>query len=175
MELQIGEWTIREWRQNDLPSLVRYADNCNVWINLLDQFPHPYTQADGEAWISRCEQQNPQTHFAIANSEEAIGGIGVVLQSGNQHRSAAIGYWLGEPFWNLGIMSLAARAITEYSFAEFDLVRIYTTVFDRNPASARVLEKAGYSFEGRLRKSAVKDGKLIDQLLYSILRDSSSP
>ena len=81
-----------------------------------------------------------------------------------------IGYWLAEPFWSRGIMTLAARAMTDYALAEFNLVRMYATVFDWNPASTRVLEKAGYSLEGRLRKSAVKDGKLVDQLLYAIVR-----
>ena len=171
MELQIGEWTLGEWREGDIPSLVRYANNRNVWINLLDRFPHPYTRADGDAWIALCARTAPQTHFAIASSEEAIGGIGVQLQSGNQRRSATIGYWLGQPFWNRGIMTLAARAMTEYAFARFDLVRIYTTALDWNPASARVLEKAGYSLEGRLRRSVVKDGKLVDQLLYAIVRE----
>ena len=171
MELQIGEWTLRDWRESDIPSLVRYANNRNVWINLLDRFPHPYTRADGEAWIALRAKAIPQTKFAIANSKEAIGGIGIELQSGNQRRSAAIGYWLAEPFWSQGIMTLAAGAMTDYAFAEFDLVRIYTTVLDWNPASARVLEKAGYSLEGRLRKSVVKDGKLVDQLLYAIVRE----
>ena len=157
-------------RESDIPSLVRYANNRNVWINLRDRFPHPYTRSDGEAWIALCAETAPQTHFAIANSEEAIGGIGVELQSADQRRSAEIGYWLAEPFWNQGIMTLAVRAITEYAFAECDLVRIYTTVLDWNPASARVLEKAGYRPEGRLRKSVVKDGKLVDELLYAIVR-----
>ena len=171
MELQIGDWSIREWRESDLPSLVRHANNRNVWINLLDRFPHPYTRPDGEAWISLCAEAVPQTHFAIANSEEAIGGIGVELRSGGQRRSAMIGYWLAEPFWNRGIMTLAARAMTEYAFAEFHLVRIYAPVLDWNPAPARVLEKASYSLEGRLRKSTVKDGKLADELLYAIVRE----
>ncbi len=68
-------------------------------------------------------------------------------------------------------MTLAARAVTEYAFTEFDLVRIYTTVVDWNPASARVLEKAGYSLEGRLRRSETKEGKLADRLLYAIVRE----
>ncbi len=171
MELQIGDWTLREWGESDIPSLVRYANNRNVWINLRDRFPHPYTKADGEAWIALRAKDVAQTQFAIASSEEAIGGIGVELQTDDERRSAEIGYWLAEPFWNLGIMTLAARAVTEYAFTEFDLVRIYTTVVDWNPASARVLEKAGYSFEGRLRKSVTKEGKLADRLLYAIVRE----
>ena len=171
VELQIGDWALREWRESDIPSLVHYANNRNVWINLRDRFPHPYTKADGEAWIALRAKDVAQTQFAIVNSEEAIRGIGVELQIDDERRSAEIGYWLAEPFWNLGIMTRAARAVTEYAFAEFDLARIYSTVIDWNPASARVLEKAGYSFEGRLRRSVTKDGKLADRLLYAIVRE----
>ncbi len=95
-------------------------------------------------------------------------GIGV---AGVNRHSAEIGYWLGEPFWGQGIATKAVRALTEYAFAHLDLVRIYGTVFEWNPASARVLEKAGYTHEGRLRKSITKDGKIIDQLLYAIVRE----
>ena len=171
MELQIGDWTVRDWRESDMPSLVRYANNRNVWINLRDRFPHPYTRADGEAWIARCADTVPRTDFAIADPQEAIGAIGVELQSADKRRSAEIGYWLAEPFWNRGIMTLAVQAMTDYAFAEFDLVRIYAPVLDWNPASARVLEKAGYRLEGRLRESVVKDGKLVDELLYAIVRE----
>ncbi len=171
MELHLGDWVLRDWRHDDLASLVKYANNRNVWANLRDRFPYPYTEADGESWLARCSDSDPQTHFAIANAEEAIGGIGVELQSGEHLGSAEIGYWLGEPFWGQGIMTLAARAITEYAFEQLSLTRIYTTIFEWNAPSARVLEKAGYSFEGRLRKSILKDGKLFDRLLYAVVRE----
>jgi RimJ/RimL family protein N-acetyltransferase len=86
-------------------------------------------------------------------------------------RSAEIGYWLGEPFWGRGIMSEAVPAFTAYAFATFDVCRLYASVFEWNPASARILEKAGYVCEGRLRKSVVKDGRTIDQLLFACVRE----
>ena len=95
-------------------------------------------------------------------------GIGV---AGVNRRSAEIGYWLGEPFWGQGIATKAVGALTDYAYAHLDLIRLYATVFEWNPASARVLEKAGYAHEGRLRKSVTKDGKIIDQLLYAIVRE----
>ena len=80
-----------------------------------------------------------------------------------------MGYWLGEPHWGKGIATKAVHALTQYAFAHFDIVRIYAGVFEWNRASARVLEKAGYTYEGRLRKSVTKDGKTIDQLMYAII------
>ena len=85
--------------------------------------------------------------------------------------SVEIGYWVAEPFWGKGIATRALRAVTEYAFTSFDLVRIFAAVFEWNPGSARVLEKAGYTYEGRSVKSVTKDGQTIDQLVYAIIRD----
>ena len=63
------------------------------------------------------------------------------------------------------------QALTEYLFANFDLAQIFAEVFEWNPASARVLEKAGYTCEGRFRKSVTKDGRTIDQLVYAVTRE----
>lgn len=113
----------------------------------------------------------PETNFAIDVAGEAVGGIGFTLQPDVAHRSAEIGYWLGEAFWGRGIASDALIAVTDHAFANYDLCRIYAHVFEWNAASARVLEKAGYAFEGRLRKSVTKDGQTIDQLMYAAIRD----
>jgi RimJ/RimL family protein N-acetyltransferase len=113
----------------------------------------------------------PETNFAIAVAGEAVGGIGFILQPDVARRSAEIGYWLGEEFWGRGIATEAVIAMTARAFANHDLCRVYAHVFEWNRASARVLEKAGYEFEGRLRKSVTKDGKTIDQLMYAVVRE----
>lgn len=169
MEIKIGEWRIRSWEDADVAAVVKYANNRKVWINLRDSFPHPYTETDAIKWINHAKALNPQTQFAIASGGEAIGGIGLLLQNDVYRRSAEMGYWLGEPHWGKGIATKAVHALTQYAFAHFDIVRIYAGVFEWNRASARVLEKAGYTYEGRLRKSVTKDGKTIDQLMYAII------
>lgn len=170
MELLFGEWKIRSYSARDKDALIKYANNRNVWINLRDSFPYPYTEKDAKAWIHFALNQKPESNFVIANGAEAIGGIGLVPQADVHRLSAELGYWLGEPFWGKGIASQAVGIFTEYAFANFDLVRIYAFVFEWNRASARVLEKAGYRLEGRLEKSVIKDGQIIDQFLYAILR-----
>jgi RimJ/RimL family protein N-acetyltransferase len=171
MELELPGCRIRSWRESDAPSLSRHADNRRVWLNVRDRFPHPYTLADAEFWVSRAAAARPETQFAIEVNGEAAGGVGVFLQEDVERFSAEIGYWLGEAYWNRGIATAVVRGFTDYAFEAFDLCRIYANVFAWNPASGRVLEKAGYQLEGRLRKSAVKDGQVLDGLLYAAVRE----
>lgn len=170
VELPIDGWSIRSWRTGDAPALTRYGNNRNIWLNLRDSFPFPYSEEDARAWLAAAALQEPETAFAIAGAGEAIGGISLQLQYDVYRKSAEIGYWLGEPFWGKGITTLALRGMTGYAFRHFDLLRIYASVFAWNPASARVLEKAGYRLEGRMRDAVVKDGRVTDQLVYGITR-----
>ena len=167
MLLKFGDWQIRSWRSEDEESLVTYANNRNISINLRDSFPFPYSADDAKGWINLASRQDPETNFAIADSKEAIGGIGLRLGTDVFRRSAELGYWLGEPHWRKGIATAAVQSLTEYAFLNFDLARIEAAVFEWNPASARVLVKAGYVCEGRLRNSITKNGKTIDQFLYA--------
>ncbi len=170
MEIALTRCRVRPYREGDQASIVRHANNRGVWINLRDRFPHPYAEADADAWVRWAAEQRPPTECGIEVAGDVVGGIGITLQEDIHRRSAEIGYWLGERFWGRGIMSEAVPAFTAYAFATFDLCRVYAAVFEWNAASARVLEKAGYVLEGRLRKSATKDGRTIDQLLYACVR-----
>ena len=171
MNLTLKTCTVRNWEWRDRDAIVRYANNRKVSINLRDRFPYPYTARDARNWLDMVVDQKAETNFAIDVGEEAVGGIGFTPQYDVGRRSAEIGYWLGEPFWGRGIATEALVAVTDYAFANFDLCRLYAHVFDWNGASARVLEKAGYVFEGRLLKSVTKDGQTIDQLMYAMIRE----
>lgn len=170
MELTLSKFTLRPWMPGDEEALVRHANSRKIWLNLRDAFPHPYTTADAKHWIQIANPTTPITNFAIVVDGAAAGGIGLVLKDDVFRRSAEIGYWLGEEFWGRGIVTEAVREVTDYAFATFDLCRVYAGVFEWNPASMRVLEKAGYEFEGRMRKSVTKDGQTIDELIYAIIR-----
>lgn len=170
MEIQLGIYQIRSYEINDQDALMKYANNENISKNLRDSFPYPYTERESDMWISSALNQNPELNFAIANSDELIGGIGLMLQPDVYRFSAEIGYWIAEPFWGKGIASLALVALCTYVFEQFDLNRIFAGVFQGNKASMRVLEKSGFKLEGRLRKSVYKENHFKDQLMYSILK-----
>ena len=171
MNLKLPSCTVRSWEWRDRDDIVRHANNRKVWINLRDRFPYPYTISDARSWLEIVIGHKPETNFAIDVAGEAVGGIGFTLQPDVGHRSAEIGYWIGEQFWGRGITTDALIAVTDHAFANYDLCRLFAHVFEWNGASARVLEKAGYAFEGRLRKSVTKDGQTIDQLMYAAVRE----
>lgn len=167
MHLDCGNCTVRSWRYGDEDSLVLHADNRKIWLNLRDRFPHPYTRADAQQWIQIVQERKPETNFAIDVGGKAVGGISVMLHDDVERCSAEVGYWLGEEFWGQGIMTAVLRVVTEYAFKEFSLTRIYAVPFARSTSSVKVLEKAGFVLEGVLRRSAVKDGVILDQLMYA--------
>jgi ribosomal-protein-alanine N-acetyltransferase len=175
MSIPLPSCEVRSWRSSDLDALVEHADNRRIWINLRDAFPHPYTRHDGRAFLRRARTLAPETLFAIAVSGAAVGGIGFMLRPDVERVSAEVGYWLGEAFWGRGIATDALRAITQHAIAAHGLTRLYAVPFAWNAASCRVLEKAGYVIEGRLRRSAVKDGVVVDQLQYAFNAPAGDP
>lgn len=170
MNIQFGDYAIRLWRIEDAPSIARYANNSKIARYLRDLFPHPYALKDAEGFISKVMNLVPPTVFAIADSNEAIGSIGLMIGMDVHRRTAELGYWLAEPFWGRGIMSRAVELLTDYAFEEYNLNRIYAEPYSTNPASIRVLEKSGFHLEGVMRANVIKAGKTLDQCLYAKLR-----
>ncbi|HZM17678.1 MAG TPA: GNAT family protein [Candidatus Krumholzibacteria bacterium] len=171
MRIDIGSICIRSYEKRDSAAVHKYANNPNVSRHLRDSFPYPYTRRDALRWVAAALAQEEETNFAIANAAELIGGIGFVPQMDVHRKSAEIGYWLGEPFWGRGIVTRAVSALVAHAFENSDLVRLYAYVFAGNPASERVLEKNGFVCEGVLRQSVLKNGTLLDQKLFALLRD----
>ena len=172
MRLDCGPCAVRSWEADDLDALVRQLNNLRIWIWMADRIPHPYTVADGEHWLEYVAQQRPETHFAIESGGEVVGGIGFMVGSDIARCSAEIGYWLGEAFWGRGIATAALRGVTRYAVETLGLARIFATPFSGNRASQRVLEKAGYSLEGTSKRSAIKNGQILDQLVYAFVPDA---
>lgn len=175
MKLEFGDYTLRDWQAADAPALARYANNPKIWANLRDAFPHPYLPEDARAFITRVNAARPVTVFAIASRVEAIGSIGLVPGQDVHRFTAELGYWLAEPFWGRGIMTRAVRALADYAFAEMKLHRIYAEPYAGNPASSRVLVKAGFRLEGVMRANAFKQGKVLDQALYALVNEEKQP
>lgn len=164
---------IRKWELSDAKDLAEALSNTKIQDNLRDGLPYPYTEQDGTDYISAMlsADENDTFAFAITVEGKVIGSIGVFRQ-GNIHRQTAeVGYYIAEEYWGKGIMTEAVKQICEYVFEHSDIIRIYAEPFSCNMGSCRVLEKAGFQYEGTLRSNAIKNGKVMDMKMYSLLRE----
>jgi len=170
MLLDLGDLQVRSWRKPDLDALLRHANNAKIAANLRDQFPHPYTRRDAIDYLDFVRDQRPERAFAVQHNQEAIGGLGFQIGVDIGRVSAEVGYWISEAYWGRGFATRALSAISEWAFTEYKLTRVFALVFAYNAPSVRVLEKAGFQCEGILRRSAIKNGVILDQLMYAKVR-----
>jgi len=167
MELKSGNIKLRPLRLTDAARLAELANNEKISRNLRDGFPNPYTLADAEKFLKQFTNQDPVTFFGIEYNGEHVGNISLVKGQDIYRKSAEIGYFIGEPYWNKGIVTTAVNLITEYGFKHLGIIRIHTGIFEYNTASMRVLEKCGFTKEGVFRKSVFKQNKIWDEVRYS--------
>jgi RimJ/RimL family protein N-acetyltransferase len=160
---------LRPWRQDDLDALLRHADDPQVPLGLSDRFPHPYTRADGEAFLAGRVVDFRHPVLAIEIDGEACGGIGARPHAGERAHSAELGYWLGRQHWGRGHMTRVVATYLAWVVPAWGLRRIEANVLDINPASARVLEKNAFVEEGRRRAAIRKPDGLHDLRLFGRL------
>ena len=163
---------IRRWELSDARDLAAALSNKKIQDNLRDGLPYPYTEQDGKEFISAmlAANENDTFAFAITVNGKVIGSIGAFRQ-GNIHRQTAeLGYYIAEEYWGKGIMPEAVKQLCDYVFSNTDIIRIYAEPFAYNIGSCRVLEKAGFQYEGTLRSNALKNGNVFDMKMYSKLK-----
>ena len=164
--------SIREWEISDAKDLAKILSNKNILKNLRDGLPYPYTEKDAEDYINAMTSSDKDKVFAFAVclDGKAVGNIGAFRQQNIHFRTAEIGYYLSEEYWSKGIMTEAVRLLCEKIFSETDILRLYAEPFAHNTASRKVLEKAGFMLEGILKSNAVKDGRICDMAMYSLIK-----
>jgi len=161
-------FTLRPWNLADISSLVNYANNWNIAKNLTDKFPFPYSEPDAISFIEFATRDKPIHIFAIEIMGQAAGGIGIHPQDDIHKKNAELGYWLAEPFWGRGIMTNGVKQMVDFAFNTFDINRVFARPFGTNNASQRVLEKAGFTLEGRFKNTLYKNGEYQDELIYAV-------
>ncbi|MDX1556875.1 MAG: GNAT family N-acetyltransferase [Xanthomonadales bacterium] len=171
--LQTQRLILRPFQRSDAPEVQRLAGDRAVADTTL-AIPHPYEDGMAEEWIATHQpkfEAGELADFAITLRDDGalVGAIGLAVNQ--RFDSAVLGYWIGVPFWNRGYCTEAAVAVIDYGFAELDLNRIHAPHLMRNPASGRVMEKAGMTREGVTRQSVKKWGRYEDLVLYGILRE----
>jgi len=166
--IRTKKFILRPFKKKDEISLAENINDKIIARNTLT-IPHPYTLKDARDWIRKKLKENKKKKllkmdFVIDIYGEVAGSIGFNKIEG--HR-AEVGCWLARKFWNKGIMTQALKRLTMFGFEKLKLRRIYAYVFPFNKTSMRVLEKAGYKFEGILKKHTKKGNKILDDYLFT--------
>ncbi|HEY9636577.1 MAG TPA: GNAT family N-acetyltransferase [Coleofasciculaceae cyanobacterium] len=170
--IQTQRLILRPFTFADAPDVQRLAGAHEIAATTL-MIPHPYEDGMAEEWIKThpaAFEEGTGVNFAIAlrESGELCGAIGLGIDAENNN--AELGYWIGKPYWGKGYCTEAARAVVEYGFEVIGLHRIQATHFSHNPASGRVMQKIGMSYEGCRRQHTWKWEKFEDIELYGILK-----
>ena len=169
--IDLKRFTLRPWHPDDATVLVKHANNPRVASNLRDGFPYPYTLKDAQNWLKMVGDNREDVILAIEVNGEAAGGIGLHGLKDVYRYNGEIGYWLSERHWGKGIMSDAVAAMVHFAFTQTSWLRLFACIFENNPSSMRVLEKNGFKPEAIHRKAVMKDGLLMDEHLYALLKD----
>ncbi|MDB5210811.1 MAG: family N-acetyltransferase [Sediminibacterium sp.] len=157
---------LRPWQKQDAQELAAVANNRNVWNNVRDALPNPYTVMDALQWISFVNNQNPVLNFAVVSNGKVVGSIGCTPKEDISRKTIEVGYFVGEPYWGKGIATEAVKQLLEFIVMRLDTARIEAHVFASNKASMTVLRKNGFYLEGIHRKAAFKNNELIDDHIW---------
>lgn len=152
--------------------LLAVPDIADTTLNIA----YPYPEGAAAAWITghdHAAREGTSWTWAITRHQDnlllgAI-GMGVVMA----HRRGTLGYWLGLPFWGQGYMSEAAHRVVAFGFDDLDLHRIDAECMRRNPASAKVMQRAGMVHEGTFRDYIIKNDSFESIDRYAVIRDAA--
>ena len=163
---------LRPFAMEDAADVQRLAGDPAIADTTLN-IPHPYPDGAAESWITT-HQERWQSGLGVIcaitlrSTGELVGAISV-LGISQQNSHGEMGYWIGKPYWGNGYCTEAARALIRFSFATMGLHRVFAHHLARNPASGRVMAKAGMRYEGTLREHTRKADVFEDIPLYGIL------
>ncbi|MEM1083308.1 MAG: GNAT family N-acetyltransferase [Verrucomicrobiota bacterium] len=168
---QTDRLILRPFRMEDAEVVTRWVSDRRV-AEMTTLIPHPYTLDDAEEWLERVVSYDDAHGFKIfaitlCESDELIGCIGLLREEGAPW--AEFGYWLGVPFWGNGYATEALGEILRFGFEDTGLRRIEACHFAHNPASGRVMEKAGLRYEGTQKLRCRRDGQLFDRVNYGLI------
>ena len=171
--LETPRLILRPFREADIPDIVALLQEPDIHRTTL-HIPYPYAEQHARAWLAQQQKSREEGTgytFAVLRKEDQqlLGAIDI--RPHMAHRKAEVGYWIGKPYWGRGYATEALKAILRFGFETLNLNRIYATHFAENPASGRVMQKAGMTYEGVMRQAIYKDGRFHDQLMYAILRE----
>ncbi len=169
-EIRTERLLLRPPTLDDAPRMAELANDERIARNLTPVFPHPYTLADAEEFIPTAEGLAITTLDAVGNlTPGVIGVVGSNVLAGEHTGVLSFGYWLAVEAWGQGFGTEAARAYLDAIIPIVQPRRVEAMVYGWNPASARILEKLGFTLEARCRERVQHFGDVTDELIYGLV------
>ena len=172
-ELETERLLLRKMRLDDARAMFAYASDPEVTRYVL--FETHRSIEDSQAFLRLVVEGYERGDFGgwgvvLKDSGAFIGTCGVDVGYAPEHARAELGYVLSREHWGKGLVPEAVRAVIRFGFGRMELNRIQARCIAENTASARVMEKAGMTYEGTLREYQLIKGAYRDMKFYSILR-----
>ena len=162
---------IRPWKKADKIPLLQLVNNKKIWDNVRDRLPFPYTEKDADEWLKLNVGITPVLNYVIEVDGKFAGSIGMVPCEDVHRCNMEIGYWMGEPYWNKGIITEAISQIVEIIWNDYpEVIRIFANVYEFNNASMKALLKNDFALEAIHKKAVIKNNLLMDEYLWVKLR-----
>ncbi|MDA7429806.1 GNAT family N-acetyltransferase [Primorskyibacter aestuariivivens] len=138
---------LRPLRRSDMGLIEMYASDERV-ARMTTSIPHPVPPGLTEAFVNRAmsEDRNEDVWAMDGTKQGASEVMGLIALERMDRNQSEVGFWVAPPYWNTGLASDAVRALIEANPMDNDT--IFASVFQDNPASARVLTNCGFSYVG---------------------------
>ncbi len=133
---------------------ARIAELANDWdvARMSTRMPHPYARADADSFIAAVHAQDPRRDNTFLIAHEGAGPVGMIGLFHDGRPYPEIGYWIGRPFWGRGFATEAAEGALAWAKRRWAKRAVFAGHFADNPASGRVLEKAGFLYTGDVER-----------------------
>jgi len=139
--------TLRAPRLDDAARLAELANDYDI-ARMTTAMPHPYTRGHADDFLRRMEARDRAREAVFAIDHPDDGLVGVLGFHPVQPEAPEVGYWIGRPYWGQGYATEAARAALDWAGEGWGRRLVVSGHFTDNPASGRVLEKAGFLYTG---------------------------
>ncbi len=163
-------FSLIHWNKEFSKDFYIQSNDEELYKNMSDTFPKSYQECEEIVqYFSESKDEKAYVR-AIQINNQIVGCIGAFFESDIYCRNAEIAYWIGKEFRGKGIMSEVIKYFTNEMFTDTEVIRIYARPFAYNIGSQKTLEKAGYLYEGTMKKSVFKRGEIFDAMLYATVR-----
>ena len=166
MKIELWHWKTSDWE-----SFARLCDTVDDTYD--DHFvSKPCTEDEAKEWIWRMEEANEccgGLYRSIVADGEIVGLISVTVPKGNHGIDGTLGFMMMPEVCGKGIATKAVELMAEEAFRLLSIERLSAVVYEPNKASIRVLEKNGFTLEGRKANAVRRKGNVYNTLLYGLL------